>query len=205
MTNEQLCALAKQGDANALNLLLEKNFPFVQKTAYEVWSAQWALNQALQIERKALAQEGLLGLWNCVKGYDSDRGNLFLTYAAPAIRNAMLDYIRSTNAFFEARKQNDIISLDEAIRKQSRPRHDYVSDTLHQTPEQIYLVKERYEEVRHALDTINPREARYLEYRFGFEDEEHPLTETADHFHLSESRARSTEKNALYHVRQKLP
>ena len=36
MTNEQLCALAKQGDADAQNLLIENNLRFIKKTAYEV-------------------------------------------------------------------------------------------------------------------------------------------------------------------------
>lgn len=40
MTNEQLCALAKQGDADAQNLLIEKNLRFIKKTAYEVWNTQ---------------------------------------------------------------------------------------------------------------------------------------------------------------------
>ena len=31
MTNEQLCALAKQGDADVQNLLIEKNLRFVKK------------------------------------------------------------------------------------------------------------------------------------------------------------------------------
>lgn len=34
MTNEQLCALAKQGDADAQNLLIENNLRFIKKTAY---------------------------------------------------------------------------------------------------------------------------------------------------------------------------
>ena len=38
----------------------------------------------------------------------------------------------------------------------------------------------------------------YSKYRFGFEDDlDHTLKETAKHFHLSVSRAKSTEKSAL--------
>lgn len=33
MTNEQLCALAKRGDADAQNLLIENNLRFIKKTA----------------------------------------------------------------------------------------------------------------------------------------------------------------------------
>ena len=42
--NQQLCALAKRGDADAQNLLIENNLRFIKKTAYEVWSAQAELN-----------------------------------------------------------------------------------------------------------------------------------------------------------------
>ena len=47
----------------------------------------------------------------------------------------------------------------------------------------------------------------YLEYRFGFDDEdtERTLTQTARHFHLSESRARATERQAVDDVRLELP
>ena len=95
MTNEQLCALAKRGDADAQNLLIENNLRFIKKIAYEVWSAQAELNRSLQISLDDLAQEGSLGLFGCIDSYNPDSGNLFLTYAAPAIRNAMIDYIRS--------------------------------------------------------------------------------------------------------------
>lgn len=62
MTNEQLCALAKQGDADAQNLLIENNLRFIKKTAYEVWSAQRELNAALGIEINDLVRRGALGL-----------------------------------------------------------------------------------------------------------------------------------------------
>ena len=53
---------------------------------------------------------------------------------------------------------------------------------------------------------IEDREEQYLRYRFGFDDDvEHPLTETAKHFHLSESRARKTEVQALDDVWLELP
>ena len=49
MTNEQLCALVKQGDADVQNLLIEKNLRFVKKTAHEVWSTQPELNCSLHM------------------------------------------------------------------------------------------------------------------------------------------------------------
>ena len=113
MTNEQLCVLAKQGDTDAQNQLIENNFPFIRMTAYEIRNSQSELNGALQIDTDDLMQEGSLGLLGCIENYNPDGGNLFLTYAAPAVRNAMIDYIRSQNVSFEAKNLNSIISLDE--------------------------------------------------------------------------------------------
>ena len=75
-----------------------------------------------------------------------------------------------------------------------------------QNPEQIYIAKETHEEIHTALQMIEAREKAYLWYRFGFADDIlHPLNETADHFHLSESRAKSTEKLALDNFWLELP
>lgn len=206
MTNEQLCALAKQGNIDAQNLLVENNLHFIQKTAYEVWSAQKELNCALHIEPDDLVQEGSLRLYGCIEHYQPDSGNLFLTYAAPAIRNAMIDYIRSQNTSFEAKNINGIISLDDAANNEDQYIHEYIADPTAQTPEQIILVQERFNDIHHALHMIEDREEQYLRYRLGFDDSiEHPLAETAKHFHLSVSRAKSMEALALDNVWLELP
>ena len=206
MTNEQLCALVKQGDADAQNLLIEKNLRFVKKTAHEVWNTQPELNCSLHIALDDLVQEGALGLLGCIESYNPDSGNLFLTYAAPAIRNAMIDYIRSQSVSFEAKNLNSIVSLDELAKNEARSKHHFIADPTRQTPEQIYLAQERHDDIHRALEMIEAREERYLRYRFGFEDDtEHPLTETAKRFHLSESRAKKTEAQALDNVWLELP
>ena len=206
MTNEQLCALAKQGDVDAQNLLIEKNLRFIKKAAYEVWNTQVELNRALHITLDDLVQEGSLGLYGCTDSYNPESGNLFLTYAAPAIRNAMIDYIRSQNVSFEAKNLSSIISLDDLAKDEAQSKHNFVADPTRQTPEQIYLAQERNDDLHHALDRIEAREEQYLRYRFGFDDDmEHPLTETARHFNLSESRAKKSEALALDNVWLELP
>ena len=95
----------------------------------------------------------------------------------------------------------EIVSLDEVTKFENRDRHAFVPDSNMTNPAQIYIAKETHEEIHAALDAISNREREYLLYRFGFEDDmEHPLTETAEHFFLSESRAKSTEKLALDNV-----
>lgn len=112
----------------AQNLLIENNLRFIKKTAYEVWSAQRELNAALGIEINDLVQEGALGLLDCISGYRPDTGNKFLTYAAPAIRNAMVDYIRSYNLTFEAKNLGNIIRLDEVAKDENRGKREYIAD-----------------------------------------------------------------------------
>ena len=95
----------------------------------------------------------------------------------------------------------EIVSLDEVTKFENRDRHAFVPDSNMTNPAQIYIAKETHEELHAALDAISNREREYLLYRFGFEDNiEHPLTETAEHFFLSESRAKSTERLALDNV-----
>ena len=185
ITNEQLCALAKRGDTDAQNLLIENNLRFIKKTAYEVWSSQAELNRSLQISLDDLVQEGSLGLFGCVDNYNPNSGNLFLTSAASAIRNAMIDYVRSQNVPFEAKNLNNIVSLDELAKDEVRSKHNFIADPTRQTPERIYLAQERIDDIHHALYMIEDRDEQYLRYRYGFDDDvEHPLTETAKHLSL---------------------
>lgn len=195
-SNEELCASARLGDAGARNELVENNLGFIRKTANEVWSSQRELNSDLLLDREDLEQEGALGLLRCVDTFDPESGGKFLSYAAPAVRNAMLDSIRERSRTFEAQNIGSRISLESAA-----------LDGTRYTPEQLYLERESFEELHAALGRIKPRERGYIEYRFGFDDEdtERTLTQTARHFHLSESRARATERLALDDVRLELP
>lgn len=206
MSNEQLCIAALDGNAEARNALVENNLRFIKRTAYEMWSAQREQNAALGIEINDLVQEGSLSLLDCIPGYNPDTGNKFLTYAALAIRNAMVDYIRRWNPTFEAKNLGSIIRLDEVVKDENKGKHEFIADSRAKKPEQIYIAKETHEEIHTALQQIDRRERAYLWYRFGFEDDiYHPLNETAKHFHLSESRAKTTEAFALDNVWLELP
>ena len=73
------------------------------------------------------------------------------------------------------------------------------------SPEQLYIKKETILEVREVLWMISDREREYLFFRYGFiDDVEHDRTETAFHFHLSVSRAKSLEAAGLRHCKRQL-
>ena len=72
-------------------------------------------------------------------------------------------------------------------------------------PEQICIEQETAAELREAMDALPDRENVYVQYRFGFTDgEAHPLTETAQYFRLTESRAKGAERSALKLLRHEL-
>ncbi len=136
-----------------------------------------------------------------IKRFKPESGNKFLTYAVYWVRKFMLE----AAGIFKATDEVD--SLNRSIREDDYSELiQFVTDEYAKSPEQIYIENETREEVRTALGRIGPRERTYLLYRFGFQDgEEHPVPETADHFHLTERRAESTEKSALRNVRDHLP
>lgn len=188
--NERLCALAQAGDAAARELLLENNLGFIRRTALEVHAK--AGESGLDVDD--LVQEGCIGLLSAIDRFDATRGMKFLTYAAPAIRNAMTDCVRAALSQFERRLEGDGIQrvyLDDVLDADERLlRIEAVADPHTQTPEQVVL----------------RREQTWLLYRHGFADgAEHPLTAAARHFHLSENRARALDVQAIDNLRLELP
>lgn len=103
LTNERLCALAQKGDGAARELLVEKNMGFIVQTADIVYRSRRWEGSDLNIDVDDLVQEGSIGLLRAVDGFDPARKLRFLTYAAPAIKNAMLDLVHTAQMSFEYR------------------------------------------------------------------------------------------------------
>ena len=73
------------------------------------------------------------------------------------------------------------------------------------SPERIYIEWETAAELHETMDALPDRESVYVQYRFGFADgKDHPLTETAQYFHLTESRAKSVERSTLKLLKHEL-
>ena len=213
-SNEQLCKLAQAGDTAACDILLENNLGFIRKIALEQYRSMGLDENDIGIDLDDLVQEGSIGLLNAIPLFDAGRGMKFLTYAAPALRNAMTDCIRAAFAQFEQRmvdKKDGLgfqrVYLDDVLSEDERMlRIEAIADPRTQTPEQIYIQKEQLTELYAALDKLTAREQTYLLYRYGFTDGiEHPLIGAALHFHLSESRTKKVEGEAMDSLRGKLP
>ena len=210
-SNEQLCALAQQGDMQARDRLLEENWSFLKKTASDIlWHIEGSREEP-GISRDDLIQEGSLGLLKAIPSFDAEKGVKFLSYAAAFVRNAMTDVLRANAARFEKRIERDEdgfgyrrLWIDEVLSGRNREIRSWaLADPRLQTPEQIYIRQETLLELYDALEHLHVREQTYILYRYGFtDDSEHTLIGTAEHFHLSMSRAKTTEKQALKELRK---
>lgn len=188
MSNEELCVLAKSGDLDARNQLLQANLSFIQKQANKIGGQ----SGSGRIDVDDLIQEGCLGLMEAISRFDPERGTKFLTYAVWWIRKFMQETVSIVLA-------EDEVCLSE-LEEFSLPQ------VYGKSPEQIFLQAETYVELHDGLRQISARERTYLLYRYGFTDgDEHPIPETAAHFHLTEKRAKKTERDALDNLRRKMP
>lgn len=212
--NEQLCSLVRKGDSSAANLILENNLGFIRKTANELYQSMNLSGSGIGIDREDLEQEGSIGLLNAAVLFNAGHGIKFLTYAAPAVRNAMMDCIRTSFSQFEQRITNDkdsssfqLIRLDDVLPGEERKlRIETIADSRCQSPEEIFIRQEMFQELYNALEKLTAREQTYLLYRYGFMDgTEHSLIGTAMHFHLSKSRAKRTEEQAIDNLWLELP
>ena len=214
MTNERLCVLAQKGDESARELLVEKNMGFIIQTAGLVYRSSSLEGSDLNIDVDDLVQEGSIGLLRAVDGFDPARKLKFLTYAAPFIRNAMTDLVRDAFSRYEQRMVDSEngpglqkVRLDEVLPGEERLlRMEAVADITAKSPEQVYEEKETLRELYEGLGQISEREQTYLLYRHGFTDDVgHTLIGTAIHFHLSESRAKKLEDEAMDNLWLELP
>ena len=135
-SNEQLCRLAQAGDTAARDILLESNLGFIRKIALEQYRSMELNENDIGIDFDDLVQEGSIGLLNAIPLFDAGRGMKFLTYAAPAIRNAMTDCIRTSLAQFEQRMVDkkdgpsfQRVYLDDVLSEDERmPRIEAIAD-----------------------------------------------------------------------------
>ena len=92
MTNEQLWALAREGDQDAVTRLINNVMPSIRYMAREIRN----LYRGMMLGEDDLVQEASIGFMKAVETYDQKTGNRFLTYVKAVAENAMMDYVRKS-------------------------------------------------------------------------------------------------------------
>ena len=209
-TNEELCVLAQQGDAAAADQLVRQCLPFIRQQANRLWLRMGLEGKTAVMGQEDLVQEGCIGLLHAIPIFDPTLEMKFLTFAGKLIYRSMLNAVIALNATFEIAEQRKgiaIQNLNATIREEDRlTLQETVADESDLSPEQQTIKAEVLRELYSGIEQLSERERCYVLYRYGFLDsEEHILTETAKHFHLSESRARGIEESALIHLQDSMP
>ena len=102
-SDEVLCAMAQAGDREAADVLAVRYTQLVRRVARPYFLAGG--------DSEDLLQEGMLGLLQAVRGYDTQRAG-FKTFAAACVRNRICSAIRKA----QGRSQNLLntaVSLDQ--------------------------------------------------------------------------------------------
>ena len=148
-SDEELATRARQGDAAAETLLLEKYKPLVRSRARELFLAGG--------DREDLIQEGMLGLLKAVRSYDPKREASFGTYARVVVSRQ----IYSALAAAQRQKHqalNQSVSMEEIEEQQDR-----LALGTSDSPEAILLDLENARELREMIfAALSPMEKKVL-------------------------------------------
>ena len=134
MTDEELVKLAQSKDSNAVNELVERYKSLVRKKANALF--------LIGADKEDLIQEGLIGLFNAITTYSSDKNASFKTFANTCIAGQMNHAIEAANRYKHG-PLNSYISFDIRLREDEEyTLEDIIEDIEAHEPERRYIDKE---------------------------------------------------------------
>lgn len=143
MNDEQLAKLAREGQEEALTLLIHRYAPMVKLLAASFSSQQF--------ETEDLAQEGMMGLLSAVRTYNSDSAS-FRTYASVCVKNRILSEVKRSGAAKQV-PVSELISMDD---EQESP---LVHAAGGDDPAQLVVQKEEVSRLKGRLrELLSPKE-----------------------------------------------
>ena len=89
MTEDVVLNLAKAGDENALNFMMEKYNNIVNMKASRFFAAG--------IEKEDIIQEGMIGLYKAIQSYDGKKQNSFKSFANMCVERQLITVVKSAN------------------------------------------------------------------------------------------------------------
>lgn len=128
------------GDVAVRNRLVERHLALVYHFAHRMRP-----RTGEQVEVEELVSAGAVGLLQAVSSYDPDHGSRFSTFAAPRIRGAMLDEMRTRDVAPRSvrRRQREMERAREALvlEHDRAPGHPELARLLGLDPQQLWRWK----------------------------------------------------------------
>ena len=192
MTDEDLIALFRDGDQEAMEFLLDKYKEMVLRKARSMY--------ILGGDSDDLIQEGMLGLFKAVRDYDCGRDASFRTFAQLCVTRQLYTAVTAST-----RKKhlplNTAISLSRPLRENGGDEEEEFMDCLEadasSNPEEYIIGQEEMERLEEKIEKeLSPWEKQVLELHLtgmGYVEIAHVL-----------NRDEKSTDNALQRIRTKL-
>ena len=187
-------ALAKQGDLDARNILIERNLRLVAHIMKKYY-AQTA-------DQEDLISIGTIGLIKGISTFDPDKGARLATYAARCVENEILMYFRSQ------RKSSQDVSLSDCIETGTDGAALSLMDVVCDEADLLEQVstRESVRALRRAMEeSLTDQEKLVIRLRYGLDgDAPKRQREVAAVTGISRSYVSRIEKKALEKLRRTL-
>lgn len=145
MSDEGLVDIAKSGDKNALEYLINKYKELVNMKVSKYF--------IIGAEKEDIVQEGLIGLYKAVKSYSPDKQNSFKTFANMCIERQLITAIKSSNRQ-KHMPLNSYLSLNESAYENDEETSLFDTFNSHQIEDPLDTItkQEYYKSVEIAID-----------------------------------------------------
>ena len=183
----------REGDAEARNILIERNLRLVAHIAKKYGSAERDMEDLISI--------GTIGLIKAVDTFDVEKEIRLATYASRCIDNELLMFMRSS------KKQSKEVYLYEPIGKDKEGNLLNLLDILEAEDEDLIEIMDLSAKVKclycYVNQVLTTREKQIIHYRYGLGGgEEVTQREIAKVFGISRSYVSRIEKKALEKLRE---
>ena len=143
LNDNELIYMIGENNEEANNLMFEKYRPLIYKIA-----SKYYIPGKYGIEKEDLVQEGYLGLFNAINGYDVSKDNTFYTYAVRCISSKMINLL-TVSSSSKNMVLNESLSLNKGLKDEEDTFIDYVPDIktnidlIFEKQEQMYRLKKK--------------------------------------------------------------
>lgn len=173
----ELLDKVKQGDENAIKMIIEHNIRLV---LYEVNNRF----KSVEYDKKDLVSIGNVGLMKAVTTFDKSKKVEFATYATRCIDNEILMFLR------KLKKDQKVDSFDKTITHDKEGKELKIEDTISDETDIVedYEKNITYKIIREIVKELPDRDREIIMLHFGFYNNEvHTQKEIADMMSISQS------------------
>lgn len=145
LTDEQIISQIKEGDEQALCFLLEKYKDMVNSKVGKYF--------IIGAEKEDIIQEGMIGLYKAIKGFDNCKQNTFKTFANICVERQLITAIKSSNRQ-KHMPLNSYLSLNTAAYENDEDGAELIEtfEVDHiEDPLETIMKRESFEEIQNTM------------------------------------------------------